>query len=225
MNESSANSTANPKSAKSPWVWVIAAVVAAVVLINFYYGFSLLQQGSQRAATPATGEASFSRPVPAFTLTDHRGRTVGLADLQGKVWVAAFVYVRCPGPCPVITQNMTAIHKAFRDDSRVALVSFSLDPEHDTAEVLTEYAARHGAADSNWYFLTGSKEVVHDLSVNGFYSAVMVPEDAGTNGVGPIIHGTRLGVVDTQGRLVATFDAITAQGIDQTIEKVKTLLP
>src|SRR5215470_9833230 len=82
--------------------------------------------------------------VPAFDLTERSGRTVSDQSLRGKVWVAAFVFTRCTGPCPQVTATMARLQKelnlARRDDLR--LVTFTVDPERDQPKELQDYA-RH----------------------------------------------------------------------------------
>jgi protein SCO1 len=94
--------------------------------------------------------------VPDFTLTERSDRLVSKADLHGKVWVACFFFTRCNTACPQITATMSRLqerlHKAGLDD--VILVSISVDPEHDTQEVLTKYAAAREADANRWLFLT-----------------------------------------------------------------------
>ena len=78
--------------------------------------------------------------VPEFTLTECSGKKISLADLRGQVWVADFIFTRCAGPCPLITGRMKQIQAQVSSADDVTLVSFSVDPEHDTPQVLSEYA-------------------------------------------------------------------------------------
>src|SRR5437867_913183 len=100
-----------------------------------------------------TGCASWA-PSPAaddlgevadFALTERSGETVHRADLLGKVWVAAFGFTRCTGPCPQVSGTMARLQAELAGQPDVRLVSFSVDPDHDTPEVLREYAQRFGA--------------------------------------------------------------------------------
>src|SRR5690348_6284344 len=84
-------------------------------------------------------------PVGDFALTERGGRTVTNADLAGKVWVASFVFTRCTGPCPQVTATVARAQAALRDEPDVRLVTFTVDPQHDTADELKEYANHFGA--------------------------------------------------------------------------------
>ena len=76
--------------------------------------------------------------------------------MKGKIWVADFIFTNCPTICPAMTQEMARLQSEFAADP-VYFVSFSVDPERDTAEVLTRYAKAYGADDRRWHFLTGDR--------------------------------------------------------------------
>lgn len=128
--------------------------------------------------------------VPPFTLTERSGRTLAASDLTGHVWVADFVFTRCPDFCPALTARMAGLQKALAAHP-VRLVSFSVDPLHDTPEVLSDYATRAGAHD-DWLFVTGSREAVAGLLRDGF--KVAWADDGPPTS--PITHSDRFVLVD-----------------------------
>jgi protein SCO1 len=135
---------------------------------GFFVAFALLVFST---ALPAYGaEGSRQLPVigaaPQFTLTSQDGQPVALADLRGKVVAVAFIYTQCPDICPMLTQKMVQVQDELGADfgKRIAFVSISLDPEHDTPEVLKDYAQFWGAKPEGWTFLTGSPEAVRDVT-------------------------------------------------------------
>src|SRR5713101_367446 len=97
-------------------------------------------------------------PVGDFSLTERSGQTVSRADLRGKVWVASFLFTRCCTGCPQITATLAQLQKELQGQPDVILVSFSVDPEHDTPKVLKDYAKEWGADPKRWLFLTGKQE-------------------------------------------------------------------
>lgn len=207
---------------------LLGGTVVLIVAINIYYGFSVLNQpGGTRTHTQNNAASSLSeaRPeIPPFQFTDQNGRTVNSTDLEGKIYAATFIFTRCPGPCPAISANMAKIHNTFRGHPNVRLLSFSLDPEHDTVDVLRTYAEAFDAPDSNWHFLTGPKETLHTLSRDGFFSAVQEVTREEAAEVGPIIHGTRICIVDGSGRMVAAYNGVTPEGTQQAIDEINRLL-
>jgi len=104
--------------------------------------------------------------APPFTLTSQDGRSVALADLRGKVLALTFIYTGCPDICPLVTQKMVEVQNALGAafGAKIAFVSITLDPEHDTPAILKDYAQSWGAKPNGWVFLTGSPAAVRDVT-------------------------------------------------------------
>lgn len=79
--------------------------------------------------------------------------------LRDKVVVIDFIFTRCVGACPVLTQKMNALRRDLGDlfGSKVRFVSISIDPEFDTPQELVHFAKKHAADYPEWLFLTGKK--------------------------------------------------------------------
>lgn len=152
--------------------------------------------------------------VPEFQLTERSGKTVTRDDLKGKVWVAAFVFTRCSGPCPQITGNMARLQKELADLPDVRLVTISVDPERDTPAVLQEYAKNFGADPERWLFLTGDKAAVHSLVEKGFRLGVTETKGTARTPGNEVDHSTKLVLVDKQGRIRGYFDGKFAAAPD-----------
>jgi len=134
--------------------------------------------------------------VPDFALRDQDGRSVTRQTLAGRAWVAAFVFTRCPTICPRITTRMRELSQTARQRGvALRLVSFSVDPEHDTPAVLKAYARRFDAELDTWSFVTGDHAVVSRTVVDGFKLALEGRADAGAKDFG-ILHGSHLVLVD-----------------------------
>jgi len=164
---------------------------------------------------PPAKELQRYRALPAFQLTNQDAQPVTLDDLKGKVWLADFVYTTCPGPCPLITAHMARLQGKLPADAR--LVSFSTDPQKDTPAVLKAYATKFGAT-GRWTFLTGPKEQVYDLINHGFMLAIDAPPGA------PIVHSTKMVLVDRTGTLRGFYDGITEESDGQILEDMRSLL-
>jgi protein SCO1/2 len=104
-------------------------------------------------------------PAPPFALTSQDSKPVSLADMRGKVVAVSFIYTGCPDICPLLTQKMVDVQDALGEKfgAKIAFVSITLDPEHDTPEVLKDYAEFWGAKPG-WSFLTGSLEAVREVT-------------------------------------------------------------
>jgi protein SCO1/2 len=158
-------------------------------------------------------------PVTAFSLTERSERTVTLADLKGKVWVADLFYSTCPGPCPMLSSRLSEVQKAVGNDDRVRLVSISTDPEKDTPAVLRQYAEKFQASE-RWLFLTGSKSAIRDLALHGF--KLPFAETPGTPE--PIIHSTRLILVDQTGAIRGLYEGAGDEGPERLVRDLRRLL-
>src|SRR5438128_1905815 len=110
-------------------------------------------------ATPRKPDDDFGF-LRSFTLTDRTGKVVSRSHLDGYVWVASFIFTRCSGPCPAVTASMAKLQKEFADKEDFMLVTFSVDPEHDTPEVLKRYADSFRADPKCWLFLTGNRDEI-----------------------------------------------------------------
>ncbi len=144
--------------------------------------------------------------VPDFQLTDRDGRPLGRSDLAGAPWVADLVFTRCTLICPAMSQRMHRLDVML--PAGVRLVSFSVDPDHDTPERLAAYAAAHGASE-RWHFLTGDREAIHHLARDGFKLAVdLVPPEEGARPGEAIVHSDRFVLVDAQARIRGYFNPL-----------------
>lgn len=157
--------------------------------------------------------------IPGFTLTERSGKTMSLADLGGKVWVADFFYTTCPGPCPMMTSRLSALQEKLANKADVRLVSISLDPEKDTPEVLQQYAARFHAG-ANWLFFTGDKTEIRTLAEKGFKLAVAEER----NSPEPIVHSTKLILVDRAGWVRGVYEGIGEDNTAQLVADIERLL-
>ncbi len=156
--------------------------------------------------------------VPAFSLTDHRGEPLTEDQLLGSVWVVDFIFTRCAGQCPRITQQMAKVREAFRDDPHVRLVSVSVDPIHDTPAVLADYA-RYWTASDTWLFVTGTSPAIRALVETGFHLSI----DTGGGPQEPILHSVRLVLVDGQAHIRGYYDGLDDPAVARLIHDVATL--
>ncbi|MGO9836859.1 MAG: SCO family protein [Polyangiaceae bacterium] len=138
--------------------------------------------------------------VPAFHLVDQRGMPFTDASMRGHVGVVDFIFTRCPSSCPRLTARMADLQSRLsKGPSDVRLVSFSVDPENDTPEVLSRYAAGAHADPARWSFVTGGANDVENAVVGGFkMSAAKIAKGAGDY---EVVHGEWFVLVDRKGNL------------------------
>jgi cytochrome oxidase Cu insertion factor (SCO1/SenC/PrrC family) len=169
----------------------------------------LLASCASRPNLPVLGS------VPAFTLTDQNGAAFdSSAKLDRQVWVADFMFTTCPGPCPLMTSQMHQVQKALENEG-IRLVSFTVDPEHDTPAVLLEYGQRFKATPGVWHFLTGSRADLHHLSREVFKLGDVD---------GSLEHSTRFVLIDRHAQIRAYYATSEPDAIPRVIEDARALL-
>jgi cytochrome oxidase Cu insertion factor (SCO1/SenC/PrrC family) len=161
--------------------------------------------------------------VGDFALTERSGRTVRKADLLGKVWVAAFTFTRCAGPCSQVSGNMARLQHELAGQDDVLLVSFTVDPEHDTPAVLRQYADRYGADPRRWLFLTGKQDEVYRLIGESFRLGVEQTAGAARTPGNEVLHSTKLILVDRRGHLRGYFDGRVVGDDGKPVEELPRL--
>jgi protein SCO1 len=157
--------------------------------------------------------------LPAFTLTDQRGQPFGTRELQGKVWVADFIFTACQEACPLLSQKMAEVGRRARGlGPDFHLVSISVDPARDTPAALAAYGARYGANPIAWSFLTGPADAIEAAVVGGFKVGMGREKTSGEGAADfwQIFHGENLVLVDRELRIRGYF-AATPEGIDQLL--------
>tara|TARA_R110002049_G_scaffold293731_2_gene478983 strand:- start:29801 stop:30544 length:744 start_codon:yes stop_codon:yes gene_type:complete len=108
------------------------------------------------------------KKVPPFSFTDQNGDIITNQDYDGKVYVVEFFFTTCPTICPKMSANLVQIQNEFKGLENFGVASFSINPEHDTPEVLKVYADKYGITNKNWHLMTGDKEAIYKLSNEGF---------------------------------------------------------
>jgi protein SCO1/2 len=158
--------------------------------------------------------------LPDAQLTSEAGKAVRVNDLKGYVTVYDFIFTNCTGTCPMMTRSMQLTTKKVDKDAKVRFVSISVDPLRDTPAVLADYAKKV-RNDSRWMFLTGNREEIVRLSVEGFKLAA---GDKVANGGEPLLHSAKFAVVDRNGVVRQYISSLDDDAPDQVARAVDDLL-
>ena len=188
------------------------------------------EPGAGNGKQPVANAASKSQPpavlldAPEFALMDQTGAVFGSQELKGTVWIANFMFTRCTATCPRQTARFEELQQRVRrwpDGAHVRLISFTVDPENDTVERLSEYAAAHRADPSRWKFLTGSRQELWRVSKDGFKLPVA---EAAVASTGPITHSPRFILVDEQSRIRGYYDGLVEDDVRKLVEDTQAVL-
>src|SRR5213595_2989923 len=212
MNADSVTAPVVPS--RSAIVWKVTLILIPLITLGLLLWLRQLEVQALRQRT-----VSSYGSVPSFQLTNQDGQSFGSPQLAGKIWIADFIYTMCPGPCPMISTRMSELQKPL-EKTNVRLVSFSVDPEKDTPEVLRGYAEKLRAEPKRWDFLTGAKSAIYDLSHKGFKLAV----SDGSDEAGIPVHSTRLVLVDRHGEIRGYYEATEADAVTKLLADTSHLL-
>ncbi|HSZ58953.1 MAG TPA: SCO family protein [Tepidisphaeraceae bacterium] len=194
------------------WGLILLAMVGIVVgkILLPRYGQAEGQPG-MRIASQAPEEHALTElfSVPEMKLTDQDDRPFLTSQLRGKPWVADFVFTTCGNICPMMSAKMAEIQG--QTPAAVNLVSFTVDPEHDTPGVLKAYGQRLHADFSRWHFLTGSHAQMADAA---FQMKISVrAADANS----PILHSDKFLLVNADGNVVGVYNGTDDADVKQLI--------
>ena len=187
---------------------VLASLLLAALLAGM--GYLVIQQADlSRSNLPILGE------VPDFQFRDQNDKPFGSQQMLGKVCVVDFIFTRCRGICPVMANRYTHLYRLFREAPDLQLISVSVDPEFDSPEVLSQYAASYGMTDGRWILLHAPLEHVKDLCENGF----MLPAEDLPQG-----HSGKFALIDRQGRIRGYYDYDSDADQDLLRTQIRALL-
>jgi protein SCO1/2 len=104
---------------------------------------------------------------PNVELTTQNGKKVRFYDdlVKGKVVAIDLIYTTCKYNCPIETARLVQLQKVLGDlmGKYIFFYSITIEPEHDTPEVLKEYAEKYHVGPG-WLFLTGKESDIKLIS-------------------------------------------------------------
>lgn len=193
--------------------------VLLILLVALVIGKLWMSNASDR---PQLEELAQYGSVPPFSLIERSTKPVTTADLRGKVSIVDFIYTQCKDTCPLQSAVMAKLQTEFRDRPDLQLVSVTVDPRHDSPDVLSSYAERYGAKPDRWLFLTGDPAAIRQLVQEGFrLSAVPVGKDTEE----PVIfHSSRFILIDRRGKVRGYYDSSDNEALARLRENAERLL-
>jgi protein SCO1/2 len=195
--------------------------------ISFLLLFLLLgcKQGTPKLLLPVfgekktVGEDTVYHTIGDFKLINQYGETVSKETIKNKIVVANFFFATCQSICPVMSTNLTGLQQAFEKDDSLLILSHSVNPLHDTVEVLMNYATTYHALKHKWHLLTGDKKQIYNLAKESYL--VNALEDDGTPE--GFLHSELFLLVDTKGRIRGMYDGTDKAQVNKLVEDIKLL--
>jgi len=163
-----------------------------------------------------------------ITLVNQLGDTVSLDDINGSIIIADFFFTRCPSICPTLTKNMKQLQDAMRmkdsrrriDSSYVRFISFTVDPERDTPDVLKRYADKYAVNHDTWWFLTGDKKKIYDYALNELKLGLQDGEGVDSN----FIHTSKFVLIDRRRNVRGYYDGLDSTSMSKLAEDLTLLM-
>nr|WP_211047379.1 SCO family protein [Lutibacter sp. B1] len=198
--------------------------VAFIILIFGIYAVPKIVNKFNNPKLTKIGE------VPNFEFTNQNGEVITNSFYKNKVYVVEFFFTTCPTICPRMNENMVKIQNEFYGNLNFGIASFSINPKHDTPEILKEYAKSHGATLKTWNFLTGNQDKIYELANNGFTLYAGKNSEA----EGGFEHSGMFALIDKEGNIrsrkdefgnpIAFYDGLDPKGVQMIKEDIKILL-
>tara|TARA_R110002049_G_scaffold2750_8_gene22300 strand:+ start:258582 stop:259268 length:687 start_codon:yes stop_codon:yes gene_type:complete len=163
-------------------------------------------------------KASITRPpedeewLSRFELLERSGEMVKSEDLIGKPYVVSFFFSTCPSICVQQNQKLKELQDEF-EDKDVRFLAISVDPEHDRPEQLREYAARFGADEQQWLFLTGELPYIRRVGAEVF----QLPVDKK-------FHTERFVLVDPEGKIEGMYSWPEEKQFEKLKENIREMI-
>lgn len=169
-------------------------------------------------------------PAPQFALWNQNKEKITNESYKGKVYVLEFFFTTCPTICPKMNQSMLLIEKKFFGNPNFGIASITIDPNHDTPELLKEHAELLGVKSSNWNFLTGDREYIYNIANKGFnlYAA------ANDKVAGGFEHSGLFALIDKEGNIrcrkdnfgnpILYYDGLEKKGVRDIQQDINVLL-
>jgi len=162
---------------------------------------------------------SKSHTIADFSFTNQNGKTITQKDYEGTIYVADFFFTTCGSICPKMTTNMVEVQKAFVNNPKVMLLSYTVMPEIDSVPVLKKYAIRNGVIDSKWNLVTGDKKAIYTMARKSYLAVKQGKPDQ----LYDMVHTENFVLVDTKKRVRGFYDGTKKEEIQRLIEDINWL--
>lgn len=157
--------------------------------------------------------------IQSFKFVNQYNDTITEKTTQGKIYVADFFFTTCQSICPKMTNELVNVQNAFKDDNDILILSHTVNPMHDTVEVMNGYAQTYGAIKNKWHFLTGNKKEIYDIAFKS-YLVNALEDDGSPEG---FLHSELFLLIDKEKRIRGLYDGTDSVAVVKLISDIKLL--
>ena len=196
--------------------------IILICSIVFYFGCT---EKKSSVLLPIYGEKkiiagdTIYHQIASFNLTNQIGQVVNQNTTKNKIYIANFFFASCQSICPMMSNQLQEVQKAFLADDSVLILSHSVNPLHDTVAVLSNYADTYGVKTNKWHLLTGNKKQIYDLAKTS-YLVNAFEDDGSPEG---FLHSELFLLIDKKARIRGMYDGTNTSEVKKLIEDVKLL--
>ncbi len=163
------------------WIKPIFIIMIILPIVLIYFAINM-----RKNSLPELFEA------PSFNLIDQNGIQFSSEEMVGKYWAVNFFFTKCRSVCPMQMSKLKTFKEQYPGIG-LELISITVDPQHDNPERLKEYIQEMSLNEKKWSFLTGDKDEIRKIVVNGFKSGM---DEVQNDGLFDIAHANYLLLVD-----------------------------
>lgn len=157
--------------------------------------------------------------IANFSFVDQDSMIVTNETFSGKIYVTDFFFTSCRTICPIMKTQMLRVYNAIEDMPDVAILSHTIDPEHDTIALLHDFADRLGVTSDKWHFVTGEQEKIYDIAQTSYFATAMVDKTEPDG----FIHSGAFLLIDKQRRIRGKYDGTVEEDVNRLIKDIKRL--
>ena len=157
--------------------------------------------------------------IPDFKFVNQEGDTVTAQNFKDKIYVADFFFTTCPTICPVMKKQLKKVYEKIQGQNDIAILSHTIDPEHDTPAVLKEYAQDLGVKGTQWMFVTGNREKIYEIGEKQY----LVVAGADSTAPGGYIHSGAFVLVDKEKRVRGMYNGTDDEATKRLMVDIERL--
>jgi protein SCO1 len=204
---------ANPAPVRSAGAKLFMAIVVAASVIGWARAAPGAPPATASAALP--GDSIYQLPV---VLTGQDGRSARLDARRGAPVLVSMFYSSCKFVCPMLIEAVRELETKLSAEERehLSVLLVSIDPEHDSVEVLKRTAAERHVDGARWTLARTDAATVRKLAAVLGIQYRALPD-------GEFNHTTAVILVDGEGRIAARTTRL--DGADPVfVKRVKATL-
>jgi len=157
--------------------------------------------------------------IADFSFVDQDSAVITNETYSGKIYVADFFFTTCRTICPKMKTQLLRVYDSIQALPDVAILSHTIDPEHDTVALLHDFADRLGVTSDKWHFVTGDQDKIYDIAQTSYFATAMVDKTEPDG----FIHSGAFLLIDKERRIRGKYDGTVEEDVNRLIKDILKL--